>query len=269
MNYETELVGRSDAELGAADPLVMNLVVARGIPGLSHIDVDSYSRLANRWAEAIGHRLVRNEPAFWRTPHDWDNDVHQFRLGVVCQFVHEELGIRYREDQKDAEKIRYTDPCDLFVNGVMDTRGGTCGNLATLHVALGWRLGWPVSLALAGWHCIVRFDNGEVVWNIEASNTEGGFRVNPDSFYQKQYNVPQEHVACGSDLTFLKPRQLLGLFFGWRGRYWWDNGEIDRAKGDFLVALDLFPQSALFRRKARDCDLWKAINTGSVVVSMT
>jgi hypothetical protein len=58
------------------------------------------------------------------------------------------------------------------------------------------------------------FDNSEVVWNIEASNTEGGFRVNSDRFYQEQYNVPQEQIDLGSALTFLKPRQLLGLFVG-------------------------------------------------------
>ena len=104
----------------------------------------------------------------------------------------------------------------------MDTRRGTCGNMAALHVALGWRLGWPVSLALAHWHCVLRFDDGRSVWNIEASNTEGGFRTNPDSYYQTEYNIPQGHIDCGSDLTFLRPRQLLGHFIGARGRHWWD-----------------------------------------------
>jgi hypothetical protein len=32
--------------------------------------------------------------------------------------------------------------------------------MAALHLALGWRLGWPVSLAVVGWHVILRFDNG-------------------------------------------------------------------------------------------------------------
>jgi hypothetical protein len=73
--------------------------------------------------------------------------------------------------------MEYADPSDVVIKGVMDTRRGTCSNLATLLVALGWRLGWPVSLALAGWRCIVRFDN-DAVWNVEASNTGGGLRVN-------------------------------------------------------------------------------------------
>jgi regulator of sirC expression with transglutaminase-like and TPR domain len=31
--------------------------------------------------------------------------------------------------------LRYTDPSHLFLNGVMDSRRGTWGSLATLHVA--------------------------------------------------------------------------------------------------------------------------------------
>jgi hypothetical protein len=33
-----------------------------------------------------------------------------------------------------------------------------------------------------------------VVWNIESSNTEGGFRANPDLFYMERFGVTAEHV---------------------------------------------------------------------------
>ena len=214
MQTETQLAGRSDAELAATDPLEMNLAAARGVPSLAALDVPYYKGLADGWAAELRQQLPAFEGRFWRTPREWDNDIHMYRLGVLCHFVHNDLGIRYREDQKFAHKVAYTDPGDLFLNGVMDTRRGTCGNMAALHVALGWRLGWPVSLALAHWHCILRFDDGRSVWNIEASNTEGGFRTNPDGYYQKEYNIPQGHIDCGSDLTFLRPRQLLGHFIG-------------------------------------------------------
>jgi hypothetical protein len=252
-------LGKTDGELAAVDPLEMNLRVAQGIPRLANLDVIHYKRLADRWANEIKRCLSSYEKEFHKTPQDWDHDLHKFRLGVVCQFVHFDLGIRYKEEQKDVAKISYTDPSDLFLNGVMDTRRGTCGNMATLHVALGWRLGWPVSLAMAGWHCLLRFDNGQVVWNVEATNTEGGFRAPPDSFCQKEYRIPQEHIDCGSDLTFLKPRQLLGQFFGSRGRHWWDVQDIDRAERDFQTALTLYPQSRLYQRMVGDCRVWRPL----------
>jgi len=38
----------------------------------------------------------------------------------MCEYVDRELGIGYREDQKDLKAVAYTDPSDLFLNGVMD-----------------------------------------------------------------------------------------------------------------------------------------------------
>ena len=149
MLNETQLAGCSDAELAATDPLEMNLAAARGVPSLAELDVSYYKGLADGWAAELKRQLPAFEERFWRMPQEWDNDIHMYRLGVLCHFVHNDLGVRYREDQKFAHKIAYTDPGDLFLNGVMDTRRGTCGNMAALHVALGWRLGWPVSLALA------------------------------------------------------------------------------------------------------------------------
>jgi hypothetical protein len=108
---------------------------------------------------------------------------------------------------------------------------------------------------MAGWHSFVRFDNGQVVWNVEATNTEGGFRVHPDSFYKEEYRVPQEHIECGSDLTFLKPRQLVGDFFGSRGRHYWDIQDIGRATHSFDLALRLYPQSRLYQRMLRQCKM--------------
>ncbi len=231
MLTETHLSGCSDAELRAIDPLEMNLTAAKGVPALAALDVSYYKEQADQWASDLKRQLPSFEKRFWRAPQEWDNDVHMYRLGVLCYFVHNDLGVRYREDQKGATKVAYTDPSDLFLNGVMDTRRGTCGNMAALHLALGWRLGWPVSLALAHWHCVLRFDDGRAVWNIEASNTEGGFRTNPDSYYRKEYNIPQASIDGGSDLTFLKPRQLLGHFIGARGRHWWDQLYAGMANG--------------------------------------
>ena len=154
------LAWRSESELAATDPVVMNLLVAKGIPALAGLEVPPYQRIVDEWAREIRRRLPRLERHFHRTPGDWDNDIDLFRLGVVCEFVDKDLGVRYKEEQKFVPKWTYADPGDLFLNGVIDTRRGTCGNMAALHLALGWRLGWPVSLAVVGWHVILRFDNG-------------------------------------------------------------------------------------------------------------
>src|SRR5262249_15164134 len=155
------------------DPVALNLAVASAVPSLAAVDIPHAQSLVDRWADEIAVRLREDEPYFHQNPAAWRNDINFFNLGVVCQYVECELGVQYREDQRDARAVRYTDPSDLFVNGVIDSRRGTCGNMAVLHLAIGWRLGWPVSLAAARAHLFLRYDDGFVQHNVEA--TQSGY----------------------------------------------------------------------------------------------
>jgi hypothetical protein len=238
------LLALTDAELARVDPVEMNILVAKGIPGLADLDVRRYQRMADDWAGDIRRRLPAAEVEFHKSPLDWKNDIRFFRLGMVCWYVDQVLGIRYREDQRDLKRVVYTDPSDLFLNGVMDSRRGTCGNMATLHVALGWRLGWPVSLACVGSHFICRYDDGEITHNIEATkNGAGGFHSHPDDYYRQENKLPPKAVTCGSDLRAVTLREMLGLFFGARGRYFDNANQLEQAEADYLVARSLFPRN--------------------------
>jgi hypothetical protein len=84
----------------------------------------------------------------------------------------------------------------------------------------------------------------------------------------QQHNVSAEDVRSGSDLSFLGPRQLLGLFAGLRGRHWWDVHQIDLAQRDFQAAMGLFPQNRLWRRMFAQCDLYRTVYHNNVIVSM-
>ena len=179
----------------------MNLVVAKGIPCFADLDVGHYVRLADQWASDIRQRLAGAEAQFHRSPADWKNDIRFFRLGIVCWYMDEVLGITYPDELANAEDRLYADPMDVFLNGLMDRRRGSCASMPALHVALGWRLGWPVSLACANNHLFCRFDDGEVTHNIEATAFgRGGFRSHPDDYYRQQYRIPEIAVSCGSDL---------------------------------------------------------------------
>ena len=166
-----ELHRLSQEELARIDPLRLNLAVARGCPGLESLDPARFTALLDAWADDVRTALPDAEAEFHREPAAWKNDLDFFRLGMLCWYVDEMLGIRYRDDQRDSEWVVYTDPGDLFLHGLIETRQGTCATMPTLHVALGWRLGWPVSLAVAGWHVLCRYDDGVRTHNIEATRT--------------------------------------------------------------------------------------------------
>jgi hypothetical protein len=172
-------------------------------------------------------------------------------LGVAHYVLENEAGIAYKEDQRTESTVWYTNPSDLFLNGVMDTRRGTCGNMAALHVAIGWRLGWPVSLACVRSHFICRYDDGTVTHNIEATQAGyGGFKSDPDEYLIREHSLPEIAIRCGSDLRALNPREMLGAFVGLRARHLRDTGRWTEAESDYLLARWLFPNS---RKLYVDC----------------
>lgn len=239
-----QLLAYSDADWRALDPLVSNLLVGKSIPALAHLDIAHYQRQADEWARQIKEWLPTTERHFWNDPSYFRNDINFFRLGGLHHFLEKRVGIEYREDQRNLTSILYTDPSDLFLNGVMDTRRGTCGNMAALYVALGWRLGWPVSLACAKSHYVCRYDDGKVQHNIEATQSGyGGFKSDPDEYLMAKYNLPSIAISCGSDLRAVTPREMLGIFVGFRGRHMRDTGRYDEAHQDYLLARWLFPDS--------------------------
>jgi hypothetical protein len=226
------------------DPALMNLLVAKGIPSLHDLDIPYYLAMLDEWAETIRGYLPAGDTNFHRTPERFRNDIRFSRLALMCWFVGARLDLQYREDQRDLKRVLYTDPGDLFLNGVLDSRRGTYGNMAMVHVALGRRLGWPMSLACAGPHFVSRFDDGEVYYNIEATtNTGDTFSSHADDYYLQFYKLPEKAIRCGSDLRAVTPRELLGLFFGLRARHFDNTDRHAEAEVDYLVARYLFPKN--------------------------
>jgi hypothetical protein len=233
----------SDAELEKADLIELNLAVARGIPVFADLDPAPYIELADRWIADFKAKLPQMERGFQRTPAKWRDDIRFFRIGMLACYLGTEVGIRYIEEQKRVASIHYKNPGDLFINGLIDTRLGSCGNMAALHVALCRRMGWPVSLASAKSHFVSRFDDGEVIHNIEAAQIEdGSFGSETDEWYMQRYAIPRKAIECGSDLRRLSVREMVAMFIALRARHFRDVGEAELAERDYLLSRVIFPQ---------------------------
>jgi hypothetical protein len=105
-------------------------------------------------------------------------------------------------------------------------------------------MGWPVSLACAQSHFISRFDDGQVVHNIESSDTHaaGAFASDPDEAYVKRFDLPKKAIDCGSDLRRLTAREMLGTFVAARARHFQDSGDWERSDVDYSFSRVLFPK---------------------------
>ena len=250
----SQLIALSDSELEKVDIVEINVAVAREIPGLEKLHHDHYRQIVDRWTGQFRRWLPSVMQAFYDNPSKYEDDVKLFRLGMLAQFLDQQVGIAYVEQQKQAViaakksgkklQIAYTDPRDLFLYGLIDTKRGTCGTMPTLHVAIGRRLDWPVGLACSGSHYLCRYDDGKVVYNIEATDTgRGGFAADTDQEYIASQDVSPKAIAVGSDLRKLSAREMLGVFIQARGRHFADIGKARLAAIDYALAHTLFPNS--------------------------
>jgi len=240
----------SDAELAAIDPLALNLVVARRIQSLSTIDICYYQRIVNDLAIDFRDRCLPEwEPFFFQNPDDFHNDLDFFRFGMLAQYLDTVAGVKYRSDQRHVTEFEYVNPSDLFLNGILDTMEGTCGNMSALNVAIAWRLRWPVSLACIGSHFVSRFDDGNRVYNLETTDTgRGGWSAPGDARLIERDSISLSAIECGSDLRALTHREMPGCFVGLRARHFFDLGyshnddqKVLESEQDWLLARSLFP----------------------------
>jgi len=249
-----ELIALSDEDLERADIVEMSIAVAREIPGLEGLEYDKYQRTVDGWTEQFTRWLPTVENSFHRDPSKYHDDINFFRLGMLAQFLDQHGGIAYIEEQARAQiearkagrkaVVFYTDPGDVLLHGLIDTKRGTCVTMPTLHVAMGRRLRWPVALACVKAHYVCRYDDGKVVYNIEATDTgRGGFAVGTDADYIKAERIPSKAIACGSDLRKLSAREMLGVFVQARARHFQDTGKPNLAARDYALAHTLFPDS--------------------------
>ena len=238
-----DLVAMSDAELEAMDPLVMNMVVAKGLPELAGIDFAKYAKVVDGWADRIGRGLAASETHEMQTSTSYKADPDIWRAGgMAIALAGPAIGIAYTRD------VKLTNHADLFVPGLIDTKRGTCSNMPVLYMAVAHRLGWPLKAVVAGDHMWCRWDDGKKRFNLEATSTtagsgEGSFSTPPDKAYRTDLNIPAKAVEVGSDLATLTARQTLGVYLQQRSGYFRETGKWAEAEEDILLARVCFPEN--------------------------
>ncbi|MBT3199461.1 MAG: hypothetical protein HN350_06050 [Phycisphaerales bacterium] len=240
-----QLIALPDTELEKVDIVEMNIAVAREIPGLEKLDYTAYRKTVDAWADQFSRWLPTTEHAFRENPTKYKNDINFFRIGMLAQFLDQQIGVAYVESQKRGVKeVWYTNPGHLLLHGLIDTKRGTCATMPALHVAIARRLGWPVALACVKSHYVSRYDDGKIAYNIESTDTgKGGFAAGSNSDYMKSEGISSKAVSCGSDLRKLTAREMLGVFIQSRGRHLSDTKKPIDAAADYALAHTLFPKS--------------------------
>ena len=150
-------------------------------------------------------------------------------IAVINKYLFEELGF---ESISEA-----SNPNDLFLHTVLDKRRGYCLSLSILYLSLGERLGLPLYGVVVPGHFFVRYDDGQVRFNIETTG-KGGYAS--DEHYIEKFNVPE-----GDDdsiyMLNLDKIQTLGCFFNNLGNSYSDISDTDSAQRALEMAVDINP----------------------------
>ncbi len=133
-----------------------------------------------------------------------------------------------------------SDPDDLFLHSVLDNKRGYCLSLSVLYLSLAERLGIPLYGVVVPGHFFVRYDDGQVRFNIETTSKGG---TASDEHYINKFNVPE---GDGDSIYMLNLNkiQTLGCFFSNLGNSYSEVGDMESARKALERAVAINPSLA-------------------------
>jgi tetratricopeptide (TPR) repeat protein len=165
-------------------------------------------------------------------------------VAVINEYLFDELGFKPIPDAND--------PNDLFLHSVMDKKRGYCLSLSILYLSLGERLGLPLYGVVVPGHFFVRYDDGQVRFNIETTS-KGGYA--DDEHYINKFKVPAPASPDarrgggpkgnnGIYMVNLNKIQTLGCFFNNLGNSYNEVGDTEQAMLALERAVEINPTLA-------------------------
>jgi tetratricopeptide (TPR) repeat protein len=152
-------------------------------------------------------------------------------VAVINEYLFDELGFKPIPDAND--------PNDLFLHSVLDRKRGYCLSLSILYLSLGERLGLPLYGVVVPGHFFVRYDDGQVRFNIEATSKGGNA---DDEHYINQFKVPKGNNSIY--MVNLNKIQTLGCFFNNLGNSYNEVGDTEQAMLALERAVEINPTLA-------------------------
>ena len=159
------------------------------------------------------------------------------RIRVMNTYLYLDEGFHYDQDDMYAQQLK-----NRFLNGILDTRSGSCTTMPLLYLTLAQRLGYPVYPVAAPQHLFLRYVDPDLkLQNIEAVGG-GGYSSNDE--YTEIMEIPTQGIKNGVYLETMTYQQLLGDLISENGTYWAKQKQLYRAIKYFKLGLRLNPKAA-------------------------
>jgi regulator of sirC expression with transglutaminase-like and TPR domain len=150
-----------------------------------------------------------------------------YRVRAMNTVLYREMGIDYDKSDYGAKKR-----INRYVNGVIQTKRGTCGNLGTFYIAVAQRLGYPVYAVAAPQHVFARYvePNGNYK-NIEPTG-KGGW--SSDQKYIDDMHIPQAGIDNGVYMRTMTHRELAAELVADHGAMYYG-----QEKKNYMLAVEI------------------------------
>ncbi len=251
----SQLCQSPDDFFGRLDIGALNLICASGLPGSENLDVARMLDWLDEAAQQVDFETRRHWYRFIDSPASYHNSPGYFCCYFLLQVLQEDFGVKYNPARVRDAKFQdpkcfdpdFQDSRDLFIHGIIDGPGGTCGSMPVIYVAVGRRLSYPLKLAETRAHLFFRWEDleGKRFGFREKFNVEGagaGISMRSDEHYLTWPEPWSEADKRGGwYLRSLTPAQELAGFLVSRGECLADNGRLAEAIQAYRWACAIAP----------------------------
>jgi len=254
-------------QLEKVDLARIDLLCAEGLPSSTNLDIEQSLKTLDEWAREVKEETDRNYHRFVEHPEKFKNSLGYYRMAVMAAVLCQDLRVHYdpqrekelfdnnyftnRESYGEAEQHFFSDASDFFLQGlVSDKRYGTCASMPYLYVAIGRRLGYPVSIAGAYTHSYVYYDEGNGKhFNVEATEDRGFVTPSDDEYLHPPWGAPSDpnYYKTRDMLQPLSNRESMGHLLGSRAAVFRATGQHGEEARTWEIATNYFPDTPAWR----------------------
>lgn len=250
-----DLLATSPAELDRMDIAVLNLYSAQGLQAADNLDVAKSLATIDEMASRVRSETERHLYRFQRNPAEFENSEGFFRMTLLMVVLAEDFQVHYASNKiAVAASISdgfFADSRYVFLHGLTGTKPqGTCSSLPVLQVAVGRRLGYPLTLVTTKGHLFVRWEGAHERFNFEAAGNAAN-RFTDDYYRHWPFEVTAEEVQAEGYLKSLTAPEELAVFLSIRGMCW-------QAANRFAEAAESFREASRFWPGCRSFQLMTA-----------
>jgi hypothetical protein len=269
-NTLAELLALPPEQLEKVDIARIDLLCAEGLPGAENLDIEKCLQTLDEWARYVKLETDRNYHRFVEHPEKFKNSPGRYRMAVMAAVLSQDLRVQYNpkrekelvehdsfaqnEPYGEAERSFFSDSSDIFLHGLLsDKRYGTCASMPYLYVAIGRRLGYPVSIAEAHMHAYVYYDEGNGKhFNVEATENRGFVTPSDDEYRNPPWGAPSspEYYEKRGLLRPMSNKETTAHILAERAAVFRSAGRHDEEAKTWATAARYFPDTPTWKEIA-------------------